>query len=254
VVSAVATPVTEKRWIREARSSSRRELESKVKRTRREAKAARGAGRNQGSLGWAGDEGAGSGGGEGRAPRVEVPVHLDLRLTPEQYARYEALMEALRKRGKRQSREEIVLAGLEAVVGEDLGDPNCTRVQTGPRHQVFVQQCDRCGAGAVVTSRGPKAVPPAELGAILCDAKVARRGERSRSVIPSSVRRAVLERDGHRCRAAGCRSSRFLSVHHVVPREAGGSNDVENLITLCSGCHRVAHEHGERPIPIARNA
>jgi 5-methylcytosine-specific restriction endonuclease McrA len=59
------------------------------------------------------------------------------------------------------------------------------------------------------------------------------------------VRREVLVRDAHRCRMPGCGRSRFLEVHHVRPRAAGGSNRAENLVTLCSGCHGVLHELGE---------
>jgi 5-methylcytosine-specific restriction endonuclease McrA len=59
--------------------------------------------------------------------------------------------------------------------------------------------------------------------------------------VPGRLRRAVMERDRFRCRAAGCRGTGFLAVHHVVPRERGGGNTLENLITLCAGCHRVLH-------------
>lgn len=46
-----------------------------------------------------------------------------------------------------------------------------------------------------------------------------------------------------RCATPGCGSARFLEVHHVVPRSAGGANDVANLVTLCSRCHGFVHEH-----------
>lgn len=55
------------------------------------------------------------------------------------------------------------------------------------------------------------------------------------------VRRQVLERDRHRCRA--CSSSHGLDVHHVVMRSLGGSDDVTNLIALCRDCHQSVHGH-----------
>ncbi|MEZ4504712.1 MAG: HNH endonuclease [Thermomicrobiales bacterium] len=49
-------------------------------------------------------------------------------------------------------------------------------------------------------------------------------------------RRLVQERDGYRCTICGSREQ--LEVHHIVPRRLGGSNDPENLVTVCAACHR----------------
>jgi hypothetical protein len=64
---------------------------------------------------------------------------------------------------------------------------------------------------------------------------------RAKQSIPPAVRRAVLARDQRRCRVPGCAHATFLDVHHVRPRSEGGSNDPENLVTLCSAHHRAAH-------------
>ena len=32
-----------------------------------------------------------------------------------------------------------------------------------------------------------------------------------------------------------------LHAHHIVPISEGGSNTLENLITLCSDCHKERH-------------
>jgi hypothetical protein len=53
--------------------------------------------------------------------------------------------------------------------------------------------------------------------------------------VPESVRVAVIERDGKRC--LRCRSTRDLTVDHIVPRSRGGSNDESNLQTLCRKCN-----------------
>jgi 5-methylcytosine-specific restriction endonuclease McrA len=55
---------------------------------------------------------------------------------------------------------------------------------------------------------------------------------------------AVLARDRHRCATPRGRSAHFLEVHQVMPRGRRGSNRAENLITLCSRCHRFMHESG----------
>ena len=48
----------------------------------------------------------------------------------------------------------------------------------------------------------------------------------------------ILERDEWRCQAPGCSSRRGLEVHHIVFRSHDGSDDPENLVTLCHGHHR----------------
>jgi hypothetical protein len=57
------------------------------------------------------------------------------------------------------------------------------------------------------------------------------------------VRRRVLARDGFHCQE--CNKpladvpSWFTEVHHIVPRERGGSDHPSNLKTLCLVCHRA---------------
>jgi hypothetical protein len=46
---------------------------------------------------------------------------------------------------------------------------------------------------------------------------------------------AVLRRDGFRCRHCG--DWRNLSVDHLIPRSAGGTNDPDNLQALCRRCN-----------------
>lgn len=57
--------------------------------------------------------------------------------------------------------------------------------------------------------------------------------------IPNTVRKAIYRRDGFRC--ALCDSPKGLQVHHAIRRSQGGSNQPQNLITLCWKCHAVAH-------------
>ena len=52
--------------------------------------------------------------------------------------------------------------------------------------------------------------------------------------------RQVLERDRWRCQSCG--SSENLQVHHVKWRSQLGDDSEQNLITLCSSCHRSCHE------------
>jgi len=50
------------------------------------------------------------------------------------------------------------------------------------------------------------------------------------------MRKSVLERDGYRCTGCGGIGVKF-EVDHIVPLAAGGSNEPENLRTLCIHCH-----------------
>lgn len=52
------------------------------------------------------------------------------------------------------------------------------------------------------------------------------------------IRARILERDGYRCQAheEGCEGE-AVEVHHVIPIEAGGTNEDDNLVSLCAACH-----------------
>ena len=44
----------------------------------------------------------------------------------------------------------------------------------------------------------------------------------------------------------GCGAEQGLSVHHVVPARLGGSDAMDNLVTLCSRCHAGAEAQARR--------
>lgn len=55
----------------------------------------------------------------------------------------------------------------------------------------------------------------------------------------------VLSRDNYKCQhCKGKSKDSKLEVHHIVYRSNGGSDEQENLITLCSSCHYKLH-HGQ---------
>jgi HNH endonuclease len=54
------------------------------------------------------------------------------------------------------------------------------------------------------------------------------------------TRKAVRQRDGNRCRNCGASGDGVrLSVHHWLPANLGGTDDMSNLVTLCSTCHPI---------------
>lgn len=51
---------------------------------------------------------------------------------------------------------------------------------------------------------------------------------------------AVLNRDNYTCQC--CKTKRgTLHVHHIIYRSKGGSDKMDNLITLCEDCHEKLH-------------
>ena len=56
----------------------------------------------------------------------------------------------------------------------------------------------------------------------------------------SSRREVILHRDNYTCQCCGKKNCR-LEVHHIKFRCDGGTDDEENLITLCEDCHKGVH-------------
>jgi hypothetical protein len=54
--------------------------------------------------------------------------------------------------------------------------------------------------------------------------------------IPTQVRAAVLERDGHRC--VFCHDTENLTMDHIIRYRDDGPDTVENLRTLCGDCNQ----------------
>lgn len=58
-----------------------------------------------------------------------------------------------------------------------------------------------------------------------------------------NVKSAVLNRDNYTCQICGEKDTR-LEVHHIQFRSKGGSNRMDNLVTLCRDCHKQIHSGG----------
>ena len=58
-----------------------------------------------------------------------------------------------------------------------------------------------------------------------------------------NVKSAVLNRDNYTCQICGEKDTR-LEVHHIQFRSKGGSNRMDNLVTLCRDRHKQIHSGG----------
>jgi hypothetical protein len=57
-----------------------------------------------------------------------------------------------------------------------------------------------------------------------------------------NVKAYILSRDGYKCQCGESNCSKKLEVHHIKFRSNGGSDNPDNLITLCSKHHDQLHK------------
>ena len=79
-----------------------------------------------------------------------------------------------------------------------------------------------------------------------------------RQPIPRKLRHEVFKRDGYRCRECGAsKDETSLEIDHITPVARGGTNDIDNLQTLCRECNRMKHTDewvgGETDLEVAEN-
>jgi hypothetical protein len=172
-----------------------------------------------------------------RPPRCPDRCHLVLSFDPEQHARWTALLAQHAGEPVPPSLEERLLAALARDGG---GGRQC--VSGPPPYLVVILQCPTCGVADIVTARGEATAAPALVAAAACDAMVQGLDGGRRATIGPRLRRLALQRARFGCEAQGCRNMHFLEVHHRRPLAAGGADTLENLVVLCSRCHRALHE------------
>ncbi len=144
---------------------------------------------------------------------------------------------------------------------QDQTPPN-TDGGSGPLLTVFVDTAHAAatnGEAGVTVEAGPR-VGVQTIEEILCGGTVeviARQADgtpmkygRQTRVVPPSLRRAILSRDGHACTVEGCSSRYRLQIHHTIPYSEGGTTDPDNLATICWYHHHVSiHGRGMRIDP-----
>lgn len=64
---------------------------------------------------------------------------------------------------------------------------------------------------------------------------------RERKKLPVTTREELLTECGYRCAVPRCRNILALDMHHIHEVHAGGSDELSNLIALCSYCHDMYH-------------
>jgi hypothetical protein len=225
-LTRVATPSTEKEWLEAATGRTVREIERLV------------SGHRPGSR-------------PDDAPDVSAKRHvLRLDLSGEALATFREAMAKIRRDAGEALDEDAAVLLL------------CRQVLEGPRdegrasYQIALTVCERCRHGrqqgrGELLAVGPEIVAhdephPAcggERAHVGVDKTARRTGRRSRAhvgakaqratqSIPPARRRTVLCRDGGHCRVPGCRHAIFVDVHHLRLRSEGGTEALDNLLTL----------------------
>jgi len=169
-VVKVADPENEKAWVEVARNSSRRELESKVARAKRREAEVPGQPALMPEV-------------EPLLPKASPPVRVNLDMTPEQFSRFEKLMEGLAKGGCIGDRADVVLEALAALAGKSEKAPRGAR-EGGAPFQVHVHECPTCQAATVATAKGDLTVDSATVERARCDGRVDAPGRRNTATIP----------------------------------------------------------------------
>jgi len=239
-IVAVADSSNERKWVQEAKTKTRRELVATVKQAKAVAKQKTNP-----------DQGELLPRPATAEPAAARSVQVGFDLTPGQYARYEAMMAKIAHRG---GKAQLLLDAMEALLAaEHDNKPDKTSTPRGviggrpdhaPHTQIHVLQCPDCAGKSVQTPQGEIQLTKAESAAADCDAIIHTPGERNTSTIPPKTRQEILTRDRHQCRRRGCRHTRYLHIHHIIPRARGGTNDTGNLVTLCAACHDLWHQKG----------
>lgn len=74
---------------------------------------------------------------------------------------------------------------------------------------------------------------------ILLHNKATKTKKRKRTHIPKGMRHEVFKRDNYTCCECGARKDDGARLHvdHIIPVSKGGSDELDNLQTLCSDCN-----------------
>ncbi|MBX3172309.1 MAG: HNH endonuclease [Candidatus Eremiobacteraeota bacterium] len=202
-VVRVATPETEREWGRLCRVRTYAEIENLVARSERGEIPA--------------DQPTRSG------PRSELRCHFE----PDQMA---VLERGLQLMCQLAGRALSMAEAIELLFAEKLAEHAVDEQQL---EQVRLEATRDLGWSDVINAGTESCPGQAEIAIV-----------NPKSRVPTKAqRRKILRRDGHQCAVPGCENSLWLDTHHIIYYAQGGLTVPENMITLCTKCHRNVHEN-----------
>lgn len=213
-LTRVAIPRTEAAWREHGRGKNLRQIEQAV------------SGRRPGDL-------------PTDPPRPEIVMRtLRFEVRPETFARLRQVQQMLEaEAGERLDDDALIAAMCESVLQPRDG------AATQAQHQIVTIECECCGQGWRQGGGVRVAIDKAAVARAECDAqRIDPKTLRATQDVTPRVRRFVWRRDGGRCCVPGCRSSRYLELHHIRRPAEGGSHGPGNLTLLCDAHHRLLHD------------
>jgi hypothetical protein len=218
-LTRVATLETEGAWVKACEGKTLREIESLI------------SGREKGDLPT----------DPARPSLVKKTVRFDV--LPDVYALFREARRALQAQlGHSVTDEDLFAEMCRGVIGNAARGDDSGRAA----HQIALGVCEICEAGTQDGAGVVVDVSAAVVEQARCDAQELGRVDeepgRATQTIPPRIRRAVWRRDHGRCQVPGCRSSRFLQLHHLKRRADGGQHVMSNLVLVCGAHHRLIHD------------
>ncbi len=170
---------------------------------------------------------------------------LRYEVAPETHALLREAFDKIRNEAGCAMTDDEVLAQMARAV---LGGPD----EGTATHQIAITVCPDCDKAQMQGGGDLIEVAPEVFEQACCDAVFigdsnATEPERATQNIPPAKRRLVIHRDHGRCVVPGCRSKRYLQIHHIHWRSNGGDHDIANLCLLC-GAHHARLHHGRLKI------
>ena len=173
------------------------------------------------------------------SPRVQLQIGLSER-TMLKLRRAQDLVSQKKKASK------SLESTLETILDDYLKkhDP----VEKAKRQKIKGKlNCSQKNEGIKTQPKKKKAAP--QMGSQQSSRRVIEnRKQRRRAALPAALKHQVYLKAEGRCSSKNfdgkrCQSRRFLEIHHIIPLSQGGSHQLENLTLLCSGHHKIQHDH-----------
>ncbi len=134
---------------------------------------------------------------------------------------------------------------VELVLGPDIATPTVTIVVTAEALAAVDADDGDSEPGPCATDSGI-AIDSGTAAAAACDGPVITPGPdgtyRQQRYPTAATRRLLALRDPT-CRFPGCHHTGRREVHHLIHWIHGGSRQLDNLVLLCPGHHRLIHRH-----------